>query len=316
MKIIIFGGLENHYSFYKSIAHHHSCLESDLVIIDEKIDFLSLAKYFFGFLKSCNKCIFYIEEYFNLFYCAFLILIKIMRPSIINLRPCIHNGNRWVMAPPRFVVKLWLRFFLRKIVISLADVVVVVAANIGQFIQATLNAKYIFIPFRVKVDNSKWRPSAKNIISIPGNVEEFRRDYITVLDSAIDLINFGCNFELHFLGVMDANLLSEALVDRLSYFRNLGGKLFTYDSWISLEEFDQRIQESLVLIGNLVPFFVNNEGVEFYGITKETGIRVLTDSLGVPCILYDKIPPGENAILYSSYNTKESLSDQLLKLLK
>lgn len=308
--ILIAGSIRNHDSFYRAIAVHHNISFDSISHFCENPslgDYLMLLS---SLLKGRIRNI-YLDDHLSLVASVIFICASRLFSRETRVRVCIHNANKWIFGNSSITIRDFIKKIIRRIIVITSYELIVVTTDIKQYLGCIYSKKTIqVIPFRLQEGSQRSREDELIIFCIPGNVDSNRRDYLPALNAISSLENEGYQFEVHLLGIYNSNSVSKEVKSKISeILENKSKALKLYYDHISPERFDEIISKSTALIANLNPYVVANTGIEIYGITKETGVRVLADAYGITCLTSPRINPGRQRHLYVTYFTSRDLLD-------
>ena len=183
-------------------------------------------------------------------------------------------------------------------------------------------AKYVgservaIIPFSV-FDEKKIHKTPTNTrlrVCIPGFLSEARRDYgaiFKLLDGESEQF-LKTYIEWDFLGGINKTENGQAIKQKAEKYILKGHKIHVYESFISMEEFDDNLSKADIILGNM---HLQQGANSVYGKTKETGIIFTMIKAAKPGILPTEYPC--DAHLTSSVLTFKNYDDvlEILKLL-
>jgi hypothetical protein len=114
-------------------------------------------------------------------------------------------------------------------------------------------------------------PSGRLSVTVPGQIEQRRRDYVTVLDVFADLFEcHGDGISLTLLGGPQGSY-GDQIVDRCRSLSDRGYAVEWFSEFVPLSTYHETIQESDILLCPLQPSIDRGGWTETYGETKGTG---------------------------------------------
>lgn len=235
------------------------------------------------------------EELYNRQLLPFLFLLRFSKKSLLT----IHNVHKWLNRP-----KAVFSFsnFLIKMVVDRIKGIIVISPNLLDYIkQENLYSGLLFyVPFSLPAKNPQLLPFDDLIrIVAPGGVNIERRKYHPYL---IGLKNYALSdkskikIQLVLLGKLEK--LSEEELDLIKEINLLTkAEVITWETYLPNSTFQEEIEKSHFLLGNLKMNYNEKRVEEIYGRSKESGVLFLM-------IKYQKL-----TLLPSSYPCNEVLSD-------
>lgn len=211
--------------------------------------------------------------------------------------------------------------FLHKL-IRLSSGIIVLSENLKTYVKAQTTFSKIpilVVPYNFAEKdfieirkNCRRNLSVVNIV-IPGNIDERRKDYLGVLHYLMS-IHHKLDFRITLLGapVGDYGAKVVRLCDEL---RNSGVDIVYYAEKVDCEEFDRVMLSSDLILGPIQAKTEFNRVVEYYGVSKETGIHFDIIRYCIPALIPSQVPSPkciDFAILsYEKYDVIESILLQL-----
>jgi hypothetical protein len=240
-----------------------------------------------SFLKRVEKIC---NERVDLLFVNTIQVTNYYLPRFLGFKPkcktimTVHIANAWFKQ--RFV------FNLKKPIISLDtnvssiivkflilpkfDAINVIYPPIKDYILNETNyKKEIFtLPFNFYENNLKADKTNKRIkFVVPGQIEEHRREYKFVLDAFEHLFkDFNEDIDLYLLGYPVGNY-GKSILRRCEDMKNKGYNIFTFNSFIPEEQYNEIISDSDFIIA---PIKIKSRGwgeiQEIYGLTKASAV--------------------------------------------
>ena len=170
------------------------------------------------------------------------------------------------------------------------------------------------IPFSV-FDDKKIHQTPTNTrlrVCIPGFLSEARRDYDAIfklLDGESERF-LKTNIEWDFLGGINKAENGQFIKEKAEKYISKGHKIHVYESFLSMEDFDNNLSKADIILGNM---HLQQGANSVYGKTKETGIIFTMIKAAKPGILSAEYPCDSN--LKSSVLTFNNYDD-VLEILK
>jgi hypothetical protein len=328
-QVYIVKSVQNHSSFYDSIHFSEIRGGADVTVMDEAYPatagepprgaFRRIVAITCGASRITRRI--YLEEFaLNSTKRQIVMALLLMIFKKARLSLCIHNLNSWLTLGYPATADRTIRFFIRCMLLRTVSEVILVSDSLRTYAENMCDFKIRFrvVPFRLNSGTSRSIDrSSPSMLVIPGNVEESRRCYLTVVEACYRLAKNGENFKLVFLGKFNEKNLSAKLNSAIDGFiREFPGRLIIFRSHVDENEFEKYVLSCACLIGNLVPYYRTGAGAtEMYGLTKETGIRILADFYDKKCVVPEEIPAGKNSANYIKYRGVEELCEVLGRLI-
>lgn len=228
-----------------------------------------------SFFSSCDYVIYNTIQTNFFMYVALVSLCK--AKSIL----CVHNVNAWSGRNAGPVFKRYVKRFARMMISRQVDVYSFCSQSLSENFDSRGRAK-IIIPFQLPKTGFNRTPgcrSTKLVAVYPGIVSKTRKKYDEVIAAFKYL---GADFNLHLLGAPNRKEGGEDVLFECESILNI----FTYESYVSVEEFQNVMSSSDVLIGDLGDCkFRRYDYDEIYGVSKDSGISHLMISYSLPAIL-------------------------------
>lgn len=197
--------------------------------------------------------------------------------------------NGWVGAEPVPTPKVYnyLKYPLRRRLLQRIDGLVVEFQPVREYAGARLSTPvYTYTPVLTDDESTAMATeSEQTTITVPGMIDETRRDYGTVLN-AFQGRPSRDDIELVLLG-RPVGKYGERTLERCEVLRERGWAVTTFSDWIPTEEFSAQLARTDLLVGPLRESRPVDGFREYYGRTKGSG--VITDALryGLPVALPD-----------------------------
>lgn len=325
---IIYASVPNHYSYYESIIYTLKFSKEEVIIygrsdMNNKKNVVPGGFYsmiFFALFSVKSSCNVYVEEYSSLIKLLSLSFISRIFKRKLTFSLAIHNVNTWLLLSYNSPKREILRFFIKKFILKSAKDLIVISEQVRVYAQEIVNNTKPLktVPFRavlgLEISNSRF----SKIFCIPGNVEEHRRDYQTVFSAFCSAMQVDKEIKLVLLGKYDPASVSPEFKKTIdSMLENFSGRFVVFYEHVEDEVFMKYIHDASYLICNLVRYFKSPCGaVEIYGISKETGIRVLADCFDKRCLLPEYIQAGEKHDNYEKYHDTKDLIQKILAVEK
>ena len=326
MRIIFYSKVKtvNHKTFYQML---HSLLNRDETVItfyldswfeDKLPDVVNLRNLNFirRFKEINNNNALIFEPTASLVsVLSFLLFIRIKTIMVL------HNANNWLLPPSKLTLKNLLKYFFRQLVIRKTDSFIVVDPNIRDYIKSLnlYNKRIFFVPFADPRSNDANKRKLSNeymVFTIPGMVDNQRRDYRMILTVFKRIIDTGHKVRLILLGRI--NMDDNELMNELIHFeKNYSNNIEIFRDYISDSLFNDKLIQSDYLIGNLNVTFEDDYTFERYGTTKASGILFLMlRYLKRTFLPYDYILPQEVEKLAIRYSSHLDLENKIIMSLR
>lgn len=262
-------------------------------ICNEKIDLL--------LINTLQLSIFYLPRFFG------------FNPKSKTIMT-VHTVNAWLKPKPVFNIKKLDRtidtnlssLIAKKNILPKFDAINVIYPPLKDYILKETNyKKKIFtLPFNFFEDTKKInkKENKKIQIVIPGQIEEHRREYKTVLD-AFDKIfkNFKEEFDLHLLGY-PVGSYGKQILKRCSQMKKKGYNIFTFNKFVPEEKYNEIMTNSDLIIS---PIRILTRGMgeiqEIYGKTKASAV------------VFEGIQYAKPLVVPSDFNVVDELKSSTLK---
>lgn len=304
--LIVLGMIKNHDSFYASLRSRFRTSDDHCLYFEERPSFSNIVRIIRLSTKDSNN-IFIVEEFFSPILLATLSILSLLRIRRGKYYLCIHNSNRWIFPPHRLSIRRIANFIARRMFLHSDLNLIAVSEACATYLSSAIGKPVEYVPFSTHLI-----PRSPNILTpsftVPGNVEESRRDYATLISAMEVLSSEGIPYHVHFLGTLTESMTSQVLRDSILEFQQkYPATLITYSKFVSQEDYEFILAKSSALICNLQPVFVSDETVEIYGITKESGIHVLANIMKISCLIDEKIPHTKEPF-YTEYSDAQTLA--------
>ncbi len=240
-------------------------------IANEKLDIayiVTLEKYFTEFNKTKFTYPLYfvvhnVESWFSLS----------LKNSINNFFEGVSKGrNIAYLLKSNFIYPLQKKKFIKKLIASNSTFVLLNDFLRDEVLKRNISKKVISLPFSVHYPKLQEQQIIKSKIriTIPGIVDNTRRDYASVLrilDEEKELFkNF---YELELLGPLKKTESNVDIFKKVAHLNQQGLTVLSYpEKYIPLEEYDNKLAQADLILGNL-NVVVNKYST--YGKTKESG---------------------------------------------
>jgi hypothetical protein len=240
-------------------------------IANEKLDIayiVTLEKYFTEFNKTKFTYPLYfvvhnVESWFSLS----------LKNSINNFFEGVSKGrNIAYLLKSNFIYPLQKKKFIKKLIASNSTFVLLNDFLRDEVLKRNISKKVISLPFSVHYPKLQEQQIIKSKIriTIPGIVDNTRRDYASVLrilDEEKELFkNF---YELELLGPLKKTESNADIFKKVAHLNQQGLTVLSYpEKYIPLEEYDNKLAQADLILGNL-NVVVNKYST--YGKTKESG---------------------------------------------
>jgi glycosyltransferase involved in cell wall biosynthesis len=224
--------------------------------------------------------------------------------------------NGWVGAEPVPTPKVYnyLKYPLRRMLLRRIDGLVVEFRPVKEYAAARLSTPvHTYTPVLTDDEQvARATDSERTTITVPGMIDETRRDYGTLLD-AFQGRPPRDDVELVLLG-RPVGDYGQQILKRCELLREKGWKVTTFTNWIPTVEFSSQLARTDLLVGPLRESRPIDGFREYYGQTKGSG--VISDALryGLPIALPDwyLVPEAiEPATL--SFGSVAELADTILR---
>lgn len=314
-KICLVGLVPNHQSLYNNIIDSFllreytnflfitrievyenmsaNILDKVKVICDTGSDFKILKKN----LNLINKSeVIFVDEVFDRFYRSFSIKLKSKIKFLI-----IHNPNRWLINFFKFNLRFLDAFLFKKFFFNQFDSYVTISPSVKKYFDSisNVNKNSFFFPFDIsKKKLLKRKNNTKITISVPGSINELRRNYVDFLKSVWLYFQNNPNSSIQFklLGKLDLN--SSNVVELINRINSINKRVYFWKDYIGVDEFEYELNNSDYLLSNVKLISDVNNRIEIYGLTKETGITYLSYKWAKPLIVQ------QNQIIFSELNSQ------------
>ena len=249
----------------------------------------------------------------NLFFFLFLFMLTPRIKKVVT----IHNANTWLRSRPNSTVKGWVKFLIRRFILSKTNCVVVCSENIKSFLEKDKGCRkrVIVMPFMLTYDsyNPGGEINGKFTICIPGVVSESRKNYTKYLDILIDNPRM---FRLVLLGRFKYESVSENFKRKLTFARSKGAEIILFSEFISLQEYDFQLSQCDLISADIVVNYTGTEDYEeVYGVSKDSGVSYNMISNRKPGLFnsgFKNLISLNSSTMY--YDSKEDLEQIILSL--
>lgn len=242
----------------------------------------------------------------------------------------VHTANAWLKQKPVFNLRKLIRtidtnlssFIASKFILPRFDAINVIYPPIKDYIleETNYNKKVFTLPFNFFGETRKVEKKKNKKIQfvIPGQIEEHRRDYKVVLDAFEKLFNnFNEEIDLHLLGYPVGNY-GKHILKRGKKMKKLGYNIFTFDTFVPEEKYDEIILNSDFIIS---PIKIKTRGMgeiqEIYGVTKASAVVFEAIQYAKPLVVpykFNIIKELESSTL--KYTDSEDLENILTEFIK
>jgi hypothetical protein len=198
---------------------------------------------------------------------------------------------------------------LRKQILSRADGVLVEYSSIKKYLDSilTTNNVEVFTPVLYEELNST---SSKQRVTVPGHIDPARRNYELFLDTVEHHFpDHRNNLEIHLLGSPNC-AKGEAIANRCDHLAELGWNVQYHRDWVPVEQFEQILESTQVIVSPIRETNVRNTVTEIYGRSKGSGSLGDAIRYGKPLALPEhyEVPPEAESIV-RSYSDKSELAE-------
>lgn len=305
-KLCLVGLVLNHQSLYKIIITNFLNRDYEVTLItrptlvnsfrefknaicisiyDDKNDFKILKKS----IVTINKSdVIIIDEIYDRFYRGLGIRLRPKKKFLI-----IHNPNRWFILFYKFNLRFFDTLFFRGFFLNQFQNFITISPNVKDYLEilSPSNCKSFFLPFDFseKIIN-KVINEDPIIITIPGSVNESRRNYQNIMEQ----------IQLYYVRKSDSKIqfkllgrLNEEQADILNLINKINfpvKRIWYWLDYVSDKIFEKEMLSTDYLLSNINVILVKDNRIEIYGQTKETGITYLAYKWAIPLILpYNQI---------------------------
>lgn len=210
-----------------------------------------------------------------------------LKNSINNFFEGISKGrNIAYLLKSNFIYPIQKKRFIKKLVASNSTFVLLNDFLRDEVLKKNSTKKVISLPFSVHYPKLQEQQIIKSKIriTIPGIVDNSRRDYASVLrifDEEKELFkNF---YELELLGSLKKTESNNEIIKKVAHLNQQGLKVLSYpEIYIPLEEYDHKLAQADLILGNL-NVAVNKYST--YGKTKESGTAFAMIRVAKPGLL-------------------------------
>lgn len=225
----------------------------------------------------------------------------------------IHNINNFINNSFSFNLKTLLKSLIRKLAFKKSDIINVYGDNLKKYLIREMSPEkpITTLPFSVFENNILEERNYNNKLKIviPGAVDSKRRNYKIVYEVTKKLITNGFDFKLVLLG-------SPTDKDLIKSFEKLGDNIKTYKSFVPEVEFKKQMLSSDLIWNNINKYYVLDDIVEEYGLTKETGINFSVIRYATPAIVSSDFKiMSEIESSYFVYKDEEDLYNQIINII-
>ena len=262
-------------------------------ICNEKIDLL--------FVNTFQLSCFYLPRYIGFHPKSKMILT-------------VHTANAWLKPKPVCNIKKIVRtidtnlssFIASKFILPKFAAITVIYSPIKDYIlkEGAYEKKIFTLPFYLFDDNNIYKETENKRmqIVIPGQIEEHRRDYDTILD-AFEVIFKKYNelIDLCLLGY-PVGMYGNRILKRCKELKDAGYNIAYFDSFVPEKVYDQIMKKVDVIV---LPIKIETRGMgliqEFYGITKGSAS------------VFEGIQYGKPMVVPEEFNVIKELKSSTLK---
>lgn len=214
----------------------------------------------------------------------------------------IFNVNTWTLRNIQISSNLssFFRVPFRRLLLNRADAVVVEYGPIRDYLSPFVDIP-VFAMTPAFFHRDVHDPFEDSLnITVPGAIQETRRDYGIIFDSLFQLPSPMRNkISIDLLG-RPVGESGDTVISEVSEFVKRCWDINYYRDWIAVDEFNDIIARSDVLLSPLKRTILHDTSLEVYGQSKGSGVFADSIRFALPMILpdYYKIPEGfDNSIL-------------------
>lgn len=220
----------------------------------------------------------------------------------------IHNVNAWNGMCKKNSLRFLLKYAIRKLYLAHANSLIVSSVNLSNVLTKKyfVNKKVEVMPF--KLANEAINENKKEYVVYPGIISKDRKQYKVFLKLCQE-----CT-EINFV------LLGRAVEDKdkviVNEFKKLNN-VITFDKYVTREDFDYYINRAAVIFGDLNVAYENDEFIEVYGETKDTGLSYFTVESRIPLLVnqgFENINNLQKMTFY--YKSYKEAKNTLLELIE
>jgi hypothetical protein len=229
----------------------------------------------------------------------------------------VHDLNNFFYASAGFSARSWSRFFGKAYLKKRAKAFIVNAASMKHYIESeklTTKKVHWLPPVIQKARRLQHQQTDVVTFTIPGSIDEKRRDYQAVLDTFKKIFErYGGRFKLIVAG-RPVGSYGINIIEQLKQFQVAGMEVFFSGTEIEEKAFQALIASSSILISPLRSATMIHDNVsEKYGQTKGSGNVFDAIRHGKPMIIPSHLVlPGEIMSSCPTYQT----TDELLHLIE
>jgi glycosyltransferase involved in cell wall biosynthesis len=227
----------------------------------------------------------------------------------------VHNINVFQHRHGR-TLRFAIKHLIRRLILLRVDGVNLLSEAIGaEWSSREPGIPALYIPFSCFVPAELHHlPSERFIIVVPGGVDHRRRDYATVLEACLTVKReVGHSFELVLLGKVKTDEDAEFI----RRYDELSDCLTWYEAFVPEETYDSIMQKASLIIGPNKPSVMFEDTVEYYGLTKESGISFAMISYALPGALPRDLPAmRELEASTVRYGSSRDLADTIVRVVR
>ena len=200
----------------------------------------------------------------------------------------VHNVHKWLKREkPRSLKERITSGIINFIIFKIRGIITVSLSLKNYILQEKLFHKDVYyVPF-TKVSVQKREKITKGAtlnFTIPGTINNDRRDYKLVLEALWELLSKDTYpITLYLLGkVVKLSNEEKALIQKINTQKP--NTIIYWETFISESVFDEILQKTHYLIGNIKLQYTENRIPEIYGKSKETGVLFLMLAHQIPTL--------------------------------
>lgn len=188
----------------------------------------------------------------------------------------IYDSNAWIGRHISFTPKVfnYAKYPLRRKILSNIDTIVTEYNPIRKYAEKHIknNNIEVFTPVLFRGGDLVSTSNDKFVITVPGIIDKSRRDYSIILDALTDLPpHISHDLSVVLLGPPKGKYGSQT-IENFTQIQQDGMDLTYYEDWIPVKEYSRQIRRSDLLISPLKKRRIHDGFMEFYGLTKGSGV--------------------------------------------
>lgn len=198
----------------------------------------------------------------------------------------VHNVHKWLKRGKPKGLKEWITTRIMNFIIKKIKGIITVSLSLKNYIlqEKLFHKEVYYVPFtKVSIQKREKITEGTTLnFTIPGTINNDRRDYKLVLEALRELLSKDTYpITLYLLGkVVKLSDEEKALIQEINTQKP--NTVIYWETFINETVFDEILQKTHYLIGNIKLQYTENRIPETYGLSKETGVLFLMLAHQIP----------------------------------